>query len=92
MFTDQVSIDMITNGEAGGEIGEMMGGQRFDPGMLRPYVNNRGQKCVTIQTGKTSPRKDSAGNFINNADGQLRMFPETKTSTQCRRWFSNTKP
>ena len=81
MFTDQVSMDLLLNGQAEGEIGEMMGGQRFDPGLLRPYFAERGKyagkKCVTINTGKSEPRKKD-GDFIRNADGTTQMFPIMK--------------
>lgn len=47
MFTDYV-----LNGNASGEVGEMMMGCRFDPGMLRPYTDSNGHKCVTLNTGR----------------------------------------
>lgn len=31
----------------------MVGNVRFDPGLLRPYRDNRNRVCVTINTGKT---------------------------------------
>lgn len=45
MFTD-----FVLNGEAHGEIAEAM--TRFDVGMLRPYIDDAGRKCVTINTGR----------------------------------------
>lgn len=49
MFTD-----FVLNGQAHGEVGSVIGGEgvRFDPGMLRPFINNRGVQCVTINTGR----------------------------------------
>lgn len=48
MFVD----NYVLNGQAYGPIGEAMAGVHFDPGLLRPYVDNRGQRCVTINTGR----------------------------------------
>lgn len=33
-------------------MGEVIAGCRFDPGLLRPYIDSRGQKCVTVNTGR----------------------------------------
>lgn len=46
MFTD-----FILNGQGHGQFGEAFAEVRFDPGMLRPYIDNAGRKCVTINTG-----------------------------------------
>lgn len=48
MFTD-----FVLNGQVIGPMGEVIGqGTRFDPGMLRPYVGDDGQKYVTVNTGR----------------------------------------
>lgn len=44
--------DFILNGVAHGEIAQMTDGLRFDPGLLRPYIDQHGRKCVTINTGR----------------------------------------
>lgn len=44
--------DYIQNGQAHGNVAEMIQGCRFDPGYLRPYVDNKGRRCVTINTGR----------------------------------------
>ena len=46
-------VDYILNGQGHGAVGETMAGCRFDPGLLRPYVDERGRKCVTVNTGRT---------------------------------------
>lgn len=46
-------VDFVHNGQAHGPVGEMMAGCRFDPGLLRPYLDSAGRKCVTINTGRT---------------------------------------
>ncbi len=48
MFTD-----FILNGEGQGEVAQQLAGCRFDPGMLRPYLDSSGRKCVTVNTGRT---------------------------------------
>lgn len=58
MFTD-----FVINDRGVGEVGSVIAdtshrGVRFDPGMLRPYVDNRGRRCVTLNTGMTKYDKD----------------------------------
>src|SRR6516225_7970583 len=55
MFTD-----FILNGQAHGSVGEHLAGCRFDPGLLRPYIDRSNQRCVTINSGRT----DSSGKPI----------------------------
>jgi len=39
-------------------------------------LDSRGRACVTVNTGRTAPRKDSrGGGFITNEYGQPKMFP-----------------
>lgn len=45
--------DYILNGRGYGEVAEAMTGVQFDTGLLRPFINNKGVPCVTINTGKT---------------------------------------
>jgi len=47
-------VDYIQNGEGHGAIGETLAGCSFDPGMLRPYVDRSGKKCVTVNSGRTT--------------------------------------
>lgn len=48
MFTD-----FVLNGRSHGEIGGVMSAIRFDPGLKRPYIDERGNHCVTVNTGRT---------------------------------------
>ncbi len=45
-------VDFVLNHQGHGPVGEALAGCRFDPGLLRPYVDGRGQRCVTINTGR----------------------------------------
>ncbi|MFA5056512.1 MAG: major capsid protein [Opitutaceae bacterium] len=47
MFTD-----FILNGQGHGDVAQMLGNCRFDPGLLRPYVDDNGRKCATVNTGR----------------------------------------
>lgn len=47
MFTD-----FVMNGQGHGPVGERIAGVRFDPGLMRPYWDDQGQACVTINTGR----------------------------------------
>ena len=53
-------VDFVLNGRGSGEVGELLTHARFDPGMLRPYYDDRGRRCVTINTGRM--RTDAKGN------------------------------
>lgn len=53
MFTD-----FILNGQAHGAVGERLNHCRFDPGMMRPYLDSKGRQCVTINTGRMEYDKD----------------------------------
>ena len=48
MFTQ----DFIFNGQASGPVASMIAGCRYDPGLLRPYLDNHGVPCVTVNTGR----------------------------------------
>lgn len=45
-------VDYVMNGQGHGVVGEYIAGCRFDTGLLRPYIDSRGQKCVTVNTGR----------------------------------------
>lgn len=48
MFTS----DFVLNGQAHGDIGQGLAEVRFEPGLLRPYFDKRGNRVVTVN-GKT---------------------------------------
>ncbi len=52
MFTD-----FVINGQGHGVVGEVLAGTRFDPGLLRPYIDSQGRRCVTVNSG----RRDNKG-------------------------------
>lgn len=51
--------DFVMNGQSFGPVGEVLGGCRYDPGLLRPFFETNpksprfGQRCVVVNTGKT---------------------------------------
>lgn len=47
MFTD-----FVLNGQGNGEVGRVLGEMRYEAGMLRPYIDSNGDRCVTINTGR----------------------------------------
>ncbi|KKN70644.1 hypothetical protein LCGC14_0429170 [marine sediment metagenome] len=73
-FIDQVEIDFIVNGEGHGSLAKgIASGQLtlesrvgFDPGILRPVIQNDGNKYCVIKTGR----------FITNKAGE--QEPESK--------------
>lgn len=56
MFTD-----FVLNGQMHGQLGSQLQlqGTRFDPGLLRPYIDDNGERCVTVNTGRMQQDKKS---------------------------------
>lgn len=54
MFTD-----FILNGQAHGSMGEILQGTRFDPGLLRPYIDENGERVCTVNTGRMRENKET---------------------------------
>lgn len=55
--------DFILNGTPNGPIATALAQNRFDPGMLRPYFDDRGRQCVTVNTGRFETYQDNDGNY-----------------------------
>ncbi|MDB4786199.1 DUF6260 family protein [bacterium] len=77
MFIDNASVDMINNGSMG-EFSEMVTGTSFDPGVLRPYINEKGRKIIDIKTGVMKNKKDKSGSIIFNKKGEPEQYEEKK--------------
>lgn len=62
-YIDQATVDFIVNGEPTGELANRMDrqavpGVRFDPGLMRPWVDGDGQTYLDICTGKIVTNKE----------------------------------
>jgi hypothetical protein len=44
--------DFVLNGRGHGGVGEMLSGVRFEPGLLRPALDERGRRVCVVNTGK----------------------------------------
>lgn len=44
--------DYIIDGTPHGPVARRMAGVRFDPGLYRPFFNDSGQRCLTVNTGR----------------------------------------
>lgn len=64
-------VDFVQNGRGHGEVGEALQGVRFDPNLMRPYKDENGRPCVTMNTGRTT--RDPAKMTKN----QKRAFKKT---------------
>ena len=75
-------VDFIQNGQGHGPLGELLHDCHFDPGYLRPFINDRGEKSVLIKKrGPNRWRKDKNGQFITNAKGdKVQDFEEVRVS------------
>lgn len=57
-------------------------GSMWDPGLMRPFINSKGNACVTVNTGRKGPRRDPrGGGFITNEYGMPKLFPVLETQT-----------
>lgn len=59
-------VDFVLNGQASGMVAERMQDCRFDPGLLRPYIDSRGQRCVTISNGRGGYEKRTVAEMLSN--------------------------
>ena len=46
-------VDYVQNARGHGEVGQALEGCQYDPGLMRPYFNKKGVRCVTVNTGRT---------------------------------------
>jgi hypothetical protein len=47
-------------------VADQLASCRFDPGLLRPYIDGQGRRCVTVNNGKGGYEKRLVGELINN--------------------------
>jgi hypothetical protein len=84
-FIDRVEVDFITNGAPEGDLAaDMLSGRftleprvGFDPGILRPVIQNDGKKYCKINTGRTVANKKSDPSYVVN-EPEGAQVPETK--------------
>jgi len=77
MFVDNYIAAPGMSSSPGG-LTEMFSRRMFDPGLKRPYLDEKGRRCVSILTGRTENRKGDDGKIICNADGIPVDFPVRK--------------
>lgn len=66
----------IINGQPFGEVASALAGMQYDPGLMRPYLDERGRACVTVNTGKVREIKDAQGRpVINQVTGEPAYEP-----------------
>lgn len=81
MFTD-----FVLNGSAVGEVAGRVAECGWDSGLLRPYKDERGRVCVTVNTGQVAPLKDKkTGAPITNEDGSPKYVPVYEKQLVTRR-------
>lgn len=84
MFVDAFVQNEGWGQESLGSALELIGdrSQMWDSGLSRPFINSKGNACVTVNTGRKAPRKDPrGGGFITNQYGQPKYFPVLETQT-----------
>lgn len=52
MFVDQLQIDFLINGEPQGQLAGEMNQVRFDPGLMRPWIDGDGGRYMNVRTGR----------------------------------------
>lgn len=84
-FVERSQVDFITNGIGRGDIAQDVANGRyslepqvgFDPGILRPVIQNDGQKYCKVKTGRTVKNKKGTHSFTTNtAEGD--QVPESR--------------
>ena len=63
-------VDYVMDGRGYGEIGQGLADVQFDPGMLRPYFDENGKKCVTLNTGEKK-RDPETGEYYSIYEQRL---------------------
>ena len=57
-------VDFILNGQGHGPVGEAVAGS-FDPGLLRPFIDSRGVRCVMVNNGRGGREKRPVAEILN---------------------------
>ena len=52
-------VDFVLDGRGHGKAGQILEGVRYDPGLLRPYFDGKGRRCVTVNTGRLRDNPDT---------------------------------
>lgn len=84
-FIDRAEVDLIVNGAPQGEIAEAITSGRyalepkvgFDPGILRPVIQNDGKKYCKIKTGGMATNKKGSPHYVANR-GEGEQVPESR--------------
>ena len=81
--------DYILNGQGHGEVGGTLAGCQYDPGLMRPYVDAKGRKCVTLNTGRTDEKNHPVyrKELVTNLQNRGIMVPVANaTSLRKEEW------
>lgn len=90
-----MSTDYILNGRGHGEVGVALEDAGFDLGLKRPYIDEKGRHCVTVNTGQTQFSKEQGmivpirkKMLVRNAvDQGLMMATNAQTSLRKEQWL-----
>lgn len=66
-------VDFVLNGQAHGQVGAGLAEVRFDSDLLRPFVDNRGNRCVMMKTGRFKEEK-----VVQNGRSATVLLPEKR--------------
>ena len=84
-FIDRAEVDLITNGVGEGALAQDVVSGRyslepqvgFDPGLLRPVIQNDGKKYLRVKTGRMTANKKGTDSYVANRD-EGDQVPESK--------------
>lgn len=90
-----MTTDFILNGRGHGEVGAALEEANFDLGLKRPYIDEKGRHCVTVNTGRTQFDKEQKRMvpirkkmLVRNAvDQGLMMAANAQTSLRKDQWL-----
>lgn len=70
MFLARQEIVNNLNFRDSGPVGSALAEISFDPGLMRPFYDEKGRSCVMVRNGKKKPLKKADGTFVTNSQGQ----------------------
>lgn len=71
MFVDSFVQNDGWMGDSQGSALEIVRGEQWDPGLMRPYRDTKGRACVTVNTGRKVPKPDPTGGYVTNQYGNV---------------------
>lgn len=80
-----INPDFILNGQAHGQVGQVLQDVRFEPGMMRPFLDSKGRPCVTLNAGKNDDGTPKLKTFLQSDLAARGMASPVANATTLRK-------